>query len=268
MWSGTTIHGLSGNFVGAHQKFDRVARKFVSNLRSDAFFPSIKDILHFEGNNGPDGIKRKSPAIDEPWHYWDPTDEGDIKLTEIICNHQKSLVKAIKDKDYEKAAFESAWLAHAIVDGLTPAHHYPYEDKLTELRGEGIETRTSIKSKAVIKGETKLQTVSKNWQMWGAKGLLISHSTFEWGVSSLAKPLSFKDACPKEADIKHAKNIGLMQYIKENALEIHSLDMYERFLARGWTVKLSHDVKKILCPLIIKTIAVAWVLSVDEAEQK
>lgn len=265
MWSGTTIHGRSGNFVGAHQKFDRVARKFVSDLRADAFFPNIKDILHFEGNNGPDGIKRKSPAIDEPWHYWDPTDDSDQKLSTIIQNHQSALTKAIKDRDEEKAAFEAAWMAHAIVDGLTPAHHYPYEDKLVELRGEGLETRTSIKSKAVIKGETKRQTVSKNWQFWGAKGLFVSHFTFEWGVASLAKPLNFKDSNLTEAQIKHAKNIGLMEYIKENALEIHSLNMYDRFLARGWSVKLTHDVRKKLCPIIIQTITMAWVISIDEA---
>jgi hypothetical protein len=268
MWSGTTIHGLSGNFVGAHQKFDRVARKYVSELRTDAFFPNIKDILHFEGNNGPDGIKRKSPAQDEPWHYWDPTDETDIKLSKIIENHQQALVTALKNKDSEKAAFESAWLAHAIVDGLTPAHHYPYEDKLVELRGEGLETRNSIRSKAVIKGETKRQTVSKNWQFWGAKGLFVSHFTFEWGVASLAKPLNFKDSNLSSAQIKHAKNVGLMEYIKENALEIHSLNMYDRFLARGWSVKLSHDVRKKLCPIIIQTIAMAWILAIDGAESQ
>ncbi len=268
MWSGTTIHGLSGNFVGAHQKFDRVARKYVSELRDDAFFPVIKDILHFEGNNGPDGIKRKSPAVDEPWHYWDPTDVADEKLLDIIKNHQASLVKALKERDDEKSSFEAAWLAHAIVDGLTPAHHYPYEDKLEELRGEGLETRTSIKSKAVIKGETKRQTVSKNWQFWGAKGLFVSHFTFEWGVASLAKPLNFKEYSLKDADIKHAKNVGLLEYIKESGLEIHSLNMYDRFMARGWSVKLSNDVRKKLCPIIIKTIATAWLLAIDEAGQK
>ncbi len=268
MWSGTTIHGRSGNFVGAHQKFDRVARKYVSELRHDAFFPSIKDILHFEGNNGPDGIKRKSPAKDEPWHYWDPTDDKDLKLSEIIKNHHKALILAIKNSDSEKAAFESAWLAHAIVDGLTPAHHYPYEDKLVELRGEGLETRTTIRSKAVIKGDTKRQTVSKNWQFWGAKGLFVSHFTFEWGVASLAKPLSFKDSNLSDGQIKHAKNIGLMEYIKENALEIHSLNMYDRFLARGWSVKLTQDVRKKLCPIIIQTIAMAWIIAIDEAESR
>jgi len=267
MYSGTTLHGLSGNLVGAHQKFDRVAHKFVSGLRSESHFPSTRHILHFEGNNGPDGIKRKSPAQDEPWHYWDPTDESDTKLLDIIDAHYKSLIGALETEDEERAAFEAAWLAHAIVDGLTPAHHYPYETRLNELRGEGIETRTSFRDKVVIKGDTKRQTMSKNWQMWGAKGLLISHGTFEFGVSSLAKPLSFKQWSPKESEIKHARNLGLRPYLQETAMLIYKLNMYERFMARGWTSKLAHDIRKTLCPAIIKAITIAWVLALDEAEK-
>ncbi len=126
----------------------------------------------------------------------------------------------------------------------------------------------SDNSSYVIKGETKRQTVSKNWQFWGAKGLFVSHFTFEWGVASLAKPLNFKDSNLSSAQIKHAKNVGLMEYIKENALELHSLNMYDRFLARGWSVKLSHDVRKKLCPIIIQTIAMAWILAIDGAESQ
>ncbi|MCA9313302.1 hypothetical protein KDA08_03195, partial [Candidatus Saccharibacteria bacterium] len=185
MYSGTTLHGKSGNLIGAHQKFDRVARRFVHKLRPEIDFPTTKQILHFEGNNGPDGIKRKSPGVDEPWHYWDPTDKNDTHLQKIITAHLEALTQQIIFKNPERVAFEAAWLAHAIVDGLTPAHHYPYEEKLLELRGEGLETRTSIKDKIVIKGDTKRQTLSNNWKMWGAKGLMLSHASFEWGVSTV-----------------------------------------------------------------------------------
>ena len=94
MYSGTTLHGKSGNLVGAHQKFDRVARRFVTKLRGDGAFPPIGEILHFEGNNGPDGIKRKSPGNDEPWHFWNPADENDDDLLGYIQQHYDSLVIA------------------------------------------------------------------------------------------------------------------------------------------------------------------------------
>ncbi len=267
MYSGTTLHNKSGNLIGAHQKFDKSARKLVEILRPKSSLPTAKQILHFEGNNGPDGIKRKSPAVDEPWHYWDPTDPEDHKLLEIIESHLAGLTQALKAGEMERASFESAWLAHAIVDGLTPPHHYPYEKKLIELRGEGIETRTSFKQKVVIKGDTKRQTLSKNWKVWGAKGLLISHAYFEFGVSSTVRPMKFKKYVPTPGDIKHIKNIGFSAYLKEQALEIYELNMYERFLRRGWTMKLAKEIRTELAPRIVQCITLAWLLSLDEASE-
>src|SRR6185312_4461763 len=118
-----------------------------------ALFPKRRAIVRFEGMDGPDGIKRKTPAQDEPWHYLDPTNENDTQLLDIIDGHFDQLVLALREKNNTRAGFEAAWLAHAIVDGLTPAHHYPYEAKLSELRGQGKETRTTIKEKLVIPGE-------------------------------------------------------------------------------------------------------------------
>jgi len=267
MWSGTTLHNRSGNLLGAHQKFDRVATRFVHQLRPDSYFPKAKEIIHFEGNNGPDGIKRKNPGKDEPAHYWDPTDEKDTKLLKIIDNHYIALIKSLNKNDEEKVAFEAAWLAHAIVDGLTPAHHYPYEKKLTELRGgEASETRDSFKKKVYIKGDTRRQTISRNWKMWGAKGLMISHSLFEWGVSTISRPLKLVQAQPTNADVKHARNLGLHEYLKEQAMDIYKLNMYERFLRRGWSPTLAKDVRTKLAPIITQTIAIVWVLALDESD--
>lgn len=265
MYSGTTLHNKSGNLVGAHQKFDRVAREFVGIVRPDINFPSTKAILHFEGNNGPDGIKRKSPGVDEPWHYWDPTDPDDNILLDIITKHYSNLVQALIDNEEVKAAFEAAWMSHAIVDGLTPAHHYPYEAKLTELRGEGKETRTSVKAKIVIKGDTRRQTLTKNWKMWGAKGLLMSHAFFEFGVSSTVRPLKFKKQLPTESDLKHARTNGVELFMKEQAMAIYQYNMYERFLRQGWTLKLTREVRKELAPRIVQTIAILWLLAIDES---
>jgi hypothetical protein len=265
MYSGTTLHGKSGNLMGAHQKFDRVARRFVKNLRPEAVFPPTKLILHFEGNNGPDGIKRKSAGKDEPWHFWNPNDKDDRYLLDVICTHYEGLVKGLKKQNYEKVAFEAAWMAHAIVDGLTPPHHYPYEQKLSELRGEGKETRTSVKSKIVIKGDTRLQTLSKNWRVWGAKGLLMSHAFFEFGVSATVRPLKLANGLPTEAEIKHARNIGFELYYTHLAQEIYGLKLYERFLKYGWTNKIVKQIRQELGPTMVRAITIAWILAIDEA---
>ena len=163
MYSGSTIRNKSGSILGAHQKIDRVARKRLAELLpASRKFPSITQILHFEGMNGPDGVKRKSPSKDEPWHYIDPTNHSDTALLDLIDDHIVNLSNALASTNTERAAFEAAWLAHAIVDGLTPAHHFPLSEKIHELWGHPKEDRTSIKSKNIIPGDTKREQVSKN----------------------------------------------------------------------------------------------------------
>ena len=116
---------------------NRIARRNFNTLPGvHKGFPGIREILHFEGNNGPDGIKRKSPSVDEPWHYIDPENADDRELLEMILDHQHNLAMALKHNNPERAAFEAAWMAHAITDGLTPAHHYPLSDKIEELWGK------------------------------------------------------------------------------------------------------------------------------------
>ena len=109
MYAGTTIRDGSGRFIGVHQKIDRVARRHLTPMLPDwCEFPDIKDILHFEGKNGPDGVKRKSPAVDEPWHFINPDDPNDTALLEMIDQHIDNLAKALQKNNSERAAFETA----------------------------------------------------------------------------------------------------------------------------------------------------------------
>lgn len=267
MYSGSTLTRASGRILGAHQKIDRVARTLLFKLiPKTTDFPSIRRILYFEGHNGPDAIKRKSPAQDEPWHYFDPFNENDTELTELIKDHYDNLVSHLKNNNMERSAFEAAWLAHAIVDGLTPAHHFPYEEKLKELRGgQGRETRTTIAKKLFMPGETKRQKLKNNWKMWGAKGLMVTHGSFEMGVAALIAPLRFSDALPAESDIKRASEIGPISYFEQTAKEIATLEMFDKYYKKGWTPKLAWQVRHKLGPLIIQTVTLTWYLALKEA---
>lgn len=259
MYSGTTLRRGSGNVMGTHQKIDRVARKAIQSvLPHDIHFPRARDILHFEGNNGPDGIKRKSPARDEPWHYFDPTDARDTGLEIMIEDHSYNLTKALKEDNYERASFEAAWLAHAIVDGLTPAHHYPLEEKLEELRGEPIATRRTVRDKIIIAGKGRRDAIRKNWEYWGAKGVMTTHFLFEMGVASTLAPLSFSKDKPNANERVRVEREGIVPMFREAALHIHDLGMYERFSHRGWTRTLARQTKQELAPIIIKCVALAW----------
>lgn len=267
MYAGTTLTKYSGRLVGAHQKFDSVARRHLAHLLPDnTVFPKIRKILQFEGRNGPDGIKRKSPAKDEPWHFYDPFDDEDSQLIGLIKSHYDQLVKELKVSNQERVAFEAAWLAHAIVDGLTPAHHYPYEEELSDLRGgEDHTTRASFKKKVIMPGDTRRQQMKNNWKMWGPKGLLVTHGFFEFGVASIIKPLTFSEAIPKERDMRRVKELGVTELFKQSAREIGVLDMYEAYYKKGWTPKLAWQVRHKLGPIIVQTLTLSWYMALVDA---
>lgn len=258
---------MSGRVIGAHQKIDRVARNHLSKLlKNDAVFPSVKSILQFEGKNGPDGLKRKSPARDEPWHYYSPFNDEDSQLIELIKDHYDKLVKELKDNNRERVSFEAAWLAHALVDGLTPAHHYPYEEKLVELRGgQGIESRTTVKEKLVMPGNTRREKVKNNWKMWGPKGLFTTHGLFEIGVAILIAPLGFGEAVPNKEDLSELKEIGVIERFKRTAREIAVLDMYGKYYRKGWTPQYAYQVRHKLGPALVQMVTLAWYSALVDA---
>jgi len=269
MYSGTTLSRGSGRIVGVHQKIDRIARRALKNVASLSNFPTATQIVHFEGVNGPDGLKRKSPGRDEPWHYIDPTDPHDTDLFGMIEDHSANLTKALKTGNRERAAFEAAWLAHTIVDGLTPAHHFPLEEKLEELRGgEGLETRNSIKEKLVLPGDTRREQLSKNWQYWGAKGVMTTHGLFEWGVATTIAPLRFADVQPDRNQLVRARTEGILPQFKEALDQIYGLKMYEEFQHKGWNQKLVRQTRRILVPTTITIVVLAWYAAAQAAEAK
>ena len=270
MYSGTTFRNTSGNVLGTHQKIDKVARVHLRKVLPSAYFPAIREILHFEGKNGPDGIKSKSPARDEPWHYFDPKDPDDRELIEMIENHTANLTIALVKDNHERAAFEAAWLAHAIVDGLTPAHHYPLEEKLEELRGQGLETRTTIKQKLVISGEgdRRRDMISKNWEFWGAKGVMTTHLLFEIGIATAIAPLKLGEARPDGNELVRVRSEGIVPLFLEAANQIYHWQLYEEFHKKGWTRRLAKKTRAELAPLIVKLVTLAWYAAAYKAAAK
>ncbi|HSX05207.1 MAG TPA: hypothetical protein VLF69_01950 [Candidatus Saccharimonadales bacterium] len=256
-------------WFGAHQKIDRVALVHLKKiLAEDQLFPRRKDIIRFEGIDGPDGIKRKTPAQDELWHFMNPEDENDRQIVAILEHNYTELVKALREGNQTRAAFEAAWLAHGIVDGLTPAHHYPYEEEMMRLRGgAGIETRTSHKDKLLMPGETLPKQLSNNWQMWGDKGLLATHIAFEVGIAAMIMPLRLKSARPLPNQLKAVRRMPMADLFLDRAKQIVAMRMYDQFYKSGWTTKLAKQARRELVPLIINTVTLVWYKAVQEAAE-
>lgn len=250
----------TGRIIGTHQKIDRVARKHLRRyLQKDAEFPKINEILHFEGLRGPDGVKLKSPGRDEPWHFIDPAKPAGV-LLESIHQHTNNLAEALGRQDMVRASFEAAWLAHAVSDGLTPAHHEPLHKQLHEIKKHDSGGRaTKVRSKIIMTGGgSSKEFIKNNWQYWGAKGVMTTHTLFEAGVAAAAKPYSFKTGLPSPHEIQQVVDEGFETVYLRLVTEVASLGMYTSFKETGWTSKLARQTNTELLPRIIMAVTLAW----------
>lgn len=255
--------------TGTHQKLDRAARKLLGkNLPRGAYFPTIKEIIYFEGMRGPDGLKRKSPGEDEPMHFIIP-DNDDGKLIKIITDHRYNLVQALRADNRTRAAFEAAWLAHAITDGLTPAHHVPLSEQTNKLMTNKEFVKIfGVPVKGIMHGNNFLQTARNNWLYWGAGGSMSQHVAFEYGLAVMATTLPEKKLMPKDIKRKDFQDIDFHREFYKSLSEVAQLDMYRRFQKEGWTAALAVESQDVLFPTVVRTVALIWASAVSEAYNK
>lgn len=250
----------------AHQKIDRVALRHLRRLDIEpSSFPSPREILHFEGNNGPDAPKFKRTIDDQPWHFIDPFDSEDTSLHHIVSEHYDRLVTALKRSDRHRASFEAAWLAHALVDGMTPAHHYPYEEELERLRGDRHGTRVGLRGRALIKGTSARDSLVRNFQLVGPRGLLTAHTVFEAGAYMVLAPSRLRRGMPTADDVAELRKRGLIEYFKHMTREVGAFGMFDAYLEHGWTPKLARQVRRELGPRMVMMVTLAWYAACVEA---
>jgi hypothetical protein len=189
-------------------------------------------------------------------------------LIGLIEGHYAQLIKALKLSDSTRAAFEAAWLAHALADGLTPAHHYPYEEKLAEIRGGADkESRNSLKDKLIMPGDTKREQLSNNWKMWGPRGLLFTHGRFEWGIAGIITPMRARAFMPNADDVAEVVRDGIVELFRRKAQQVASLHLYEHYLRWGWTPRLARTVRRDLVPVVVEVVTLAWYAASMEASR-
>ena len=259
----------SGRLIGTHQKLDKSARLLLGqNLPVARTFPITKEILRFEGMQGPDGLKRKSPGVDEPEHFIIPKKDDGI-LFSYISDHHWNLVQALKKGDRVRASFEAAWMAHAITDGLTPVHHYPFREKRDELVGDADYAKIfGVELKGVSKGDNFAETMRKNWLYLGAGGLMTKHVAFEYGVAYIITPARLKSLQPKDFTREDAEKADYKKAFYDALERVAALNMYERFLEKGWTTDLAIDTREVLIPEIVRAITLGWASAANQAKKE
>ncbi len=257
MYSGTTFRKGSGKIMGVHQRIDRAARRSLSKVIDKHSFPGIKDILHFEGSNGPDSIKF-SVSNSKPWHFINPDLPDDVKLLDIMDDHIMNLSIALRKNDTIRASYEAAWLAHAVVDGLTPPHHYSLDEKIKELWGKPLKEFEKLRHRSIVKGSGPKDSIAKNWEYWGAGGHMTSHLMYEIGVALAIVPADYKNHGPNENDYIFLKKVGFRATFLESLHKVHDLRIFDRYKKTGWSRELAKETKEFLLPEIIKIVALAW----------
>jgi hypothetical protein len=257
--------------TGIHQRLDVAAYRMIAHYLPDDTFPSIESILTFEGYNGPDGLNSKiglkpkgsdPNAKDDhnPSHLYDPsTDTGEVPMH--IQTHFDGLVQCIVTGDMVRASFEAAWLAHYVGDGLTPAHHFPLEEKIAEAAAKAVKDLTEGRF-SQFAGQ-----VRKQWDIWGYKGHMSTHQNFELGIAfaMLIFPLRphFDDR-----ELSRARHLGAVEYFKAEAREVAALHLYDKFYKVGWTNEIAVTVKKVLAPHVARTIGIIWLVALLEAGEQ
>ena len=259
MYSRATPFQKADKIAGTHQKIDRAARLVLREIisknqkLSKIHFPKIDEILIFEGNGGPDGIKTKSPGKDEPWHFVEPY--GDLTpIQNYVENHLFNLSKALASENYVRASFEAGWMAHAITDALTPAHQYPMTDKIIEISGKKPEERDKLIKKMFLSGENWRERILNNWEYIGPKGVMSSHMFYEMGVATMITSVSARklSKMPEKDEIQIVLNGDFMTLFEEKIKWVADQKYYETYLENGWTTILARDTKQELLPEISK----------------
>lgn len=265
MYSRATPFQKADKIAGTHQKIDRAARLILREIISKnpkfskIHFPKIDEILVFEGNGGPDGIKTKSPGKDEPWHFVEPY--GDLApIRSYVENHLFNISKALSEENFVRASFEAGWMAHAITDALTPAHQFPMTDKIIEISGKKPEERDKLIKKMFLSGENWRERILKNWEYIGPKGVMSSHMLYEMGVATMITSVAAKKIIksPTDEEILQVLKGEFMQIFEEKIKWVADQKYYERYLEKGWTTALARETKHDLLPEISKIVALGW----------
>lgn len=269
MYSGLQLRRGSGKLLGTHQKIDKIARRRIQAfIPVGVEFPTAREILKFEGLRGPDGAKRKTPGTGEERHFIDPTNKNDKEILGIIKKHEVNLISALKLKNKKMAAKEASWLAHAIVDGLTPAHHFPLDEHY-ETMGIDMREEKMMFIKVWKTGKSMRDKLKASWKIFGKKGVMMNHMMFEYSIAYATRNLTYKNIRLTVDDcLRMRKSNGISSFYLDLVQEIYELGLYDDFCKNGWSREFFSQVRQNLLPTMIHAVEMEWYYCIWKAQNE
>jgi hypothetical protein len=116
-----------------------------------------------------------------------------------------------------------------------------------------------------VQADTLAASISRSLKIIGPKGLLTNHAMFEGGAWAIIAPLRLNRALPSSTDVQTASADGMLGLFKQMASEVANLQIYTRFIDRGWRHAVARDIRRELAPRMVRMITLAWYSAARDA---
>lgn len=135
------------------------------------------------------------------------------------------------------------------------------------MTGDEMMTVFGAPMKGLMKGRNWRETWKNNWQYWGFSGSMSQHVSYEYGVLMLVASIPIRKLIPK-INIEKFRQSDFKEEYLQAVEKMQKMQIYEDFVAKGWTVGLAYKTRDELLPMIIEMVALGWYVALEEAEQK
>jgi hypothetical protein len=117
----------------------------------------------------------------------------------------------------------------------------------------------------LVHGDTARESIKASLKLIGPKGLLMTHTSFEAGASSIILSLNLAKTLPDSQELALLRQSSFIDIFESYARQIEHLNMYKRFYKNGWTQALARDIRLEAAPRMVRIVTLAWYSAILEA---
>lgn len=235
---------VPGLHLATHCSVNRLAYQLIRQQQPNCELPRPYGINYFEGFNGVDGLWLNNRHLPSRSTFNPITQQG-RGLIEVSHQHA-ALVLALQQHRRRRVAKRLAYLAHIITDVCTPPHQH---GRTTTVRTQRWYMFWHVNDDWMDEAEEKY--VVHRHSLFEIETLLRVH-TSAWSQ------LKIDQAFVANYKMHKQPSEYVQEYVKSQVNKIRQLDVYTRYLLEGWTQATTDNMRDIILPTIISTVASVW----------